>query len=244
MAIPLPKEKLRAFGEERRRFQRVRVDLLGRYMLPDRREFPCQVVNMSPGGMALIAPVSGAPGERVIAYVDHLGRLEGHVARIFQNGFAMTIAARQACRPTDLARQPPYPRIAGRPPSRPHGAAQPDHAPDPAERHQYQLPDPRRIAIGRRHYQRSAPADRHAGDARQGARPGRAPSRRRLRDRIHAAAASGFSGRRHRPFVEHSSISLNRNVLWNHLFVACLFRKTGFHPSGRCPRACFSGDML
>ena len=59
MSIPLPKEKLRAFGEERRRFQRVHVDLLGRYMLPDRREFPCQVVNMSPGGMALIAPVSG-----------------------------------------------------------------------------------------------------------------------------------------------------------------------------------------
>ena len=47
-------------------------------MLADRREFPCQVVNMSPGGMALIAPVAGQPGERVIAYVDHLGRLEGH----------------------------------------------------------------------------------------------------------------------------------------------------------------------
>src|SRR4029077_20019368 len=93
MALPLPRDRLRALGEERRRFQRVRVDLLGRYMLPDRREFPCQVVNMSPGGMALIAPVAGQPGERVIAYVDHLGRLEGHVARIIQNGFAMTRAA-------------------------------------------------------------------------------------------------------------------------------------------------------
>ena len=48
---------------------------------------------MSPGGMALIAPVSGQPGERVIAYVDHVGRLEGHIARLFQNGFAMTISA-------------------------------------------------------------------------------------------------------------------------------------------------------
>jgi hypothetical protein len=36
---------------------------------------------MSPGGMALIAPVSGQPGERVIAYVDHVGRLEGKIAR-------------------------------------------------------------------------------------------------------------------------------------------------------------------
>jgi hypothetical protein len=85
--------RLRAIGDERRRFQRVRVDLLGRYMLADRREFPCQVVNMSPGGMAMLAPVSGQPGERIIAYVDHLGRLEGHIARFFENGFAMTISA-------------------------------------------------------------------------------------------------------------------------------------------------------
>src|SRR5215469_786228 len=93
MALPLPKDRLRALGEERRRFQRVRVNLLGRYMLADRREFPCQVINMSPGGMALIAPVSGQPGERVIAYVDHLGRLEGVIVRPIENGFAMTIGA-------------------------------------------------------------------------------------------------------------------------------------------------------
>ena len=127
MAIPLPKEKLRAFGEERRRFQRVPVDLLGRYMLPDRREFPCQVVNMSPGGMALIAPVSGQAGERVIAYVDHLGRLEWHVARIFPNGFAMTIAAtsrkrdKLAAQLTWLANR----HILGLPEDRRHGRVAP-----------------------------------------------------------------------------------------------------------------------
>src|ERR1700724_4905902 len=93
MSLPQKKHVILPLSEERRRFQRVRVDLLGRYMLADRREFPCQVVNMSPGGMALLAPVSGQPGERVIAYVDHVGRLEGKVARQFQNGFAMTIAA-------------------------------------------------------------------------------------------------------------------------------------------------------
>ena len=80
-------------ADERRRFQRVRVNLLGRYMLSDRQEYPCQVANMSPGGMALIAPVSGHEGERVIAYIDHLGRLEGTIARLYQNGFAMTVAA-------------------------------------------------------------------------------------------------------------------------------------------------------
>ena len=93
MALAQSNATLRTLSEERRRFQRVRVDLLGRYMLPDRREFPCQVVNMSPGGMALVAPVAGQPGERVIAYVDHLGRLEGHIARLLENGFAMTISA-------------------------------------------------------------------------------------------------------------------------------------------------------
>ncbi len=80
-------------ADERRRFQRVRVNLLGRYMLADRREYPCQVVNMSPGGMAVVAPVCGNVGERVIAYIDHLGRLEGKIARHFQNGFAMDISA-------------------------------------------------------------------------------------------------------------------------------------------------------
>jgi len=51
------------------------------------------VINMSPGGMAVVAPVAGTPGERVIAYVDHLGRLEGKIARLIDNGFAMTISA-------------------------------------------------------------------------------------------------------------------------------------------------------
>jgi len=93
--MPLPQRKslLLPLSEERRRFQRVKVNLLGRYMLADRREFPCQVTDMSPGGMALIAPVVGQVQERVIAYVDHVGRLEGVIARQFQNGFAMTIAA-------------------------------------------------------------------------------------------------------------------------------------------------------
>ena len=82
-------------AQERRRFQRVKVNLLGRYMLSDRHEYPCQVVNMSPGGMAMFAPVTGRQSERVVAYIDHVGRLEGVIARHFDNGFAMTIAATQ-----------------------------------------------------------------------------------------------------------------------------------------------------
>ena len=93
IALAERKSGLLALSQDRRRHQRVKVNLLGRYMLANRREFPCQVINISPGGMALVAPVAGAVGERVIAYVDHLGRLEGQIARLFENGFAMTISA-------------------------------------------------------------------------------------------------------------------------------------------------------
>lgn len=80
-------------AEERRRFQRVNLHLLGRYMLPDRREYPCQVINMSPGGVAVLAPGIGNVGDRVVAYLDHVGRVEGKIMRIIDNGFAMNVGA-------------------------------------------------------------------------------------------------------------------------------------------------------
>ncbi len=83
MTVPL--------NQERRRSQRVKIDLTGRYMLADRREFSCRTLDMSPGGVSLIAPAQPRPGEPVVAYIDHLGRLEGHCVRLFENGFAMTV---------------------------------------------------------------------------------------------------------------------------------------------------------
>jgi hypothetical protein len=78
---------------ERRSFQRVRVKIYGRFMLEDRSEHPCQVVEMSPGNMALRADRIGEPGEKIIAYIDHIGRVEGVVIRTLQDGFAMTVIA-------------------------------------------------------------------------------------------------------------------------------------------------------
>jgi hypothetical protein len=75
------------------RFQRVKVSVLGRYMLADRREFPCQVLEMSPGDAAVIAPVAGNVGEKVIAYLDHLGRVEGSIIEGMEGGFVMDLAA-------------------------------------------------------------------------------------------------------------------------------------------------------
>ena len=118
MSLPQKKHTILPLSQERRRFQRVHVDLLGRYMLADRGEFPCQVVNMSPGGMALVAPVAGKPGERVIAYVDHVGRLEGVIARHFEwlrhDHRGDGAQARQARRPANRG-------ILGLPEDRRHG---------------------------------------------------------------------------------------------------------------------------
>ena len=75
--------------QERRRHQRVGVVLLGRYMLSDRHEYPCQSIDMSPGGLAIVAPVLGEIGERVVCYLEQIGRVEGTIARHFQHGFAL-----------------------------------------------------------------------------------------------------------------------------------------------------------
>ena len=75
------------------RFQRVKVSVLGRYMLADRREFPCQVLEMSPGDAVVVAPVAGGVGERIIAYLDHIGRIEGQISGENEGGFVMEVAA-------------------------------------------------------------------------------------------------------------------------------------------------------
>ena len=75
------------------RFQRVKVSLLGRYMLADRREFPCQILEMSPGDAVVVAPVAGIVGEKIIAYIDHLGRIEGTIINQVDGGFLMNIDA-------------------------------------------------------------------------------------------------------------------------------------------------------
>jgi hypothetical protein len=75
------------------RFQRVKVSVLGRYMLTNRSEYPCQVLEMSPGDAVVVAPVSGTAGERVVAYLDHVGRVEGTITEVIEGGFKMELAA-------------------------------------------------------------------------------------------------------------------------------------------------------
>ncbi|KFB10048.1 PilZ domain-containing protein [Nitratireductor basaltis] len=78
---------------ERRRFQRVRISVYGRYMLQDRTEYACKVIDMSPGNVSLQAEYPGRVGERIIVYLDHIGRIEGRMTRRIDGGFAMEINA-------------------------------------------------------------------------------------------------------------------------------------------------------
>lgn len=77
---------------DRRNFQRIKVDLLGRFMLEDRSEYPCRIRDISPGDAAVLAAAKTRIGERVIFYVDHLGRMEGTVHRLFPGGFAVDLS--------------------------------------------------------------------------------------------------------------------------------------------------------
>ena len=74
---------------DRRKEPRARVTLQGRYMLADRREYLCTVIDASAGAVALAGPERGAVGEAVVLYIDHIGRLEGTVVRHLEDGFVI-----------------------------------------------------------------------------------------------------------------------------------------------------------
>lgn len=76
-----------------RSFQRVTVNVEGRLMLADHEEYPCSVIDMSPGDVSFVCAGQPSLNERVIAYIDHLGRIEGNVLSFSKDGFVMSINA-------------------------------------------------------------------------------------------------------------------------------------------------------
>ncbi|MGH6763197.1 MAG: PilZ domain-containing protein [Phyllobacterium sp.] len=73
--------------------QRVAVNLNGRYMLEDRSEYACLVTEMSSDDLVATVEQAGREGERVIAYIDHVGRIEGTISNRRSNGFTLSIIA-------------------------------------------------------------------------------------------------------------------------------------------------------
>jgi PilZ domain len=78
---------------ERRRHQRAKITLAGRYMLSDRHEYDCQTLDISSSGVAVLGPIKGTIGERVVAYFDRIGRVEGMIVRHFGACFAVEMRA-------------------------------------------------------------------------------------------------------------------------------------------------------
>lgn len=66
---------------ERRRFRRTPLTVGGRMLDPLGREQDCRTADISPGDVRIAAPLLPEVGERVVLYLDGLGRMSGRVAR-------------------------------------------------------------------------------------------------------------------------------------------------------------------
>ncbi len=85
---------------DRRDDVRIVVSIPGRFSLADRRDmrgdrrvFSCRAVNVSSLAIALASAVNGKLGDRVIADIEHLGKLDGSIIRVLERGFVMNITA-------------------------------------------------------------------------------------------------------------------------------------------------------
>ncbi len=86
MSLPEPRQA------ERRRHSRVKVSLSGQFMRENRQEFPCSTIDISPGGIAFASEQNVALGEKIIAYIAQIGRVQGIVRRQFVGGFAISMS--------------------------------------------------------------------------------------------------------------------------------------------------------
>jgi hypothetical protein len=85
---------------DRRDDVRIIVSIPGLFSLADRRDargerrvYSCRAVNVSSRAVALASAVNGKLGDRVIAHIEHLGKLDGSIIRVLDRGFVMNITA-------------------------------------------------------------------------------------------------------------------------------------------------------
>ena len=76
-------------------FQAVQVTFGGRLMLAAGTEHEGEIVEMSPGSARVRSEARPLIGERIVAYVDHIGRIEGQAWMVEDEGFGMTVEASQ-----------------------------------------------------------------------------------------------------------------------------------------------------
>ena len=123
-------------------------------MFTDQRECPCQLLEISPGDAAFVSPFCGEIGERVVAYIDDIGRVEGVILEHYRAWFRdvdqrLAAQARQAGGYPDLDGESPRaePRR-GSPPSAPHPEEERSEC-RPARWHRSHRARHRHVALGR-----------------------------------------------------------------------------------------------
>ncbi|MCZ7469749.1 PilZ domain-containing protein [Agrobacterium sp. O3.4] len=71
----------------------VAVSFSGRLMLPDHEEYDCTATEMTAERAQFTCSGMARNGDRVIAYLQHIGRIEGSVTSLTASGFVISINA-------------------------------------------------------------------------------------------------------------------------------------------------------
>ena len=74
-------------------FEMRPLRLEGRYLLPEKAEFGCHTLEVSPGKLHLAAVSTPYRGQRVVAYLQDAGRIEGVVSDVTRGEFWLKIEA-------------------------------------------------------------------------------------------------------------------------------------------------------
>ena len=80
-------------GTEERKFNRVTISVQARFMRADHSEHDCIVDSMSPFDAVLSGGSRPEAGERIVAYVDYIGRIEGKVIEVGIRSFTISLNA-------------------------------------------------------------------------------------------------------------------------------------------------------
>jgi len=75
----------------RRMYPRHDMSLKGRCMFENMSEHVCQSINISATGLAVTCSYPARAGNRVVIYLDRIGRLEGTIIRATSGAFAVTL---------------------------------------------------------------------------------------------------------------------------------------------------------
>jgi hypothetical protein len=81
---------------DRRRYRRLGLDLRGRLLDRAGEEHDCRTLDISPGDARIASPAHAREGDRLIVYLQELGRVETEIVRVLDSAiFAVKFNATQ-----------------------------------------------------------------------------------------------------------------------------------------------------